>query len=389
MMLETNLIIHGEFWERLNELSDGAAALCYQCGSCTAACPWGLVRQETFSVRAIMRQAQLGLLTGEDALWLCTTCGQCQVDCPRGVDIPAVMRALRFLIWEQNRPPAGLPTLLWSLHWNNNPWEQPPSRRSQWAQSLALPDFDPGEHEILYYVGCTFAYESRAQKVARALAQVLRAAAVSFGTLGEHEPCCGEEALSVGHPLYFAEIAQKAAATLKSRGVTRLVTSDPHSFDAFQNHYPAEFRLTVQSSHYPQYLAELVETGRLSFGAPLEAKITFHDPCYLARHNAETEAPRRVLAAIPGVELVEMENSGAATLCCGGGGGRMWIDTAAGERFSDLRVRQALATGAQILATACPYCIACLEDSLKGQRIQNLVVLDMAEIAALALAAGG
>ncbi len=385
MSQPTPYLIDDTTWEKLLDLTDGAAAVCFQCGVCTASCPWGLVREETLSVRSYLRAAQLGLQrNGNDNLWLCTTCAQCEAYCPRGVNIADVFRGLRYLAWEEKHPHEGLPTLLWSVHWNNNPWEQPPSQRTAWAKNLDLPRFDPQQHEILYYVGCTAAYDSRAQKIAQALVKIFRAAGVRFGTLEDDEPCSGEEALSVGHKRYFQEIAQKAAASFEAAGVTCLVTSDPHSYDVFKNHYPN----TIRPMHYTQYLAQLIAEGRLKLSEgsqPQTAKISFHDPCYLARHNDEIEAPRSVLQTIPGVEIVEMENAGIDTLCCGGGGGRMWLETKPGERFSDLRVAEAQSTGAKIIATACPYCIACIEDSVKAQGIHDLAVLDVAEVVALVL----
>jgi Fe-S oxidoreductase len=300
------------------------------------------------------------------------------------VRITDVFRGLRAAAWERRAIPAGLPTLLWSVHWNGNPWSQPPSQRSAWAKGLDVPRFDPAQHEALLYVGCTSSYDRRAQQIARSLIRVLNAAGVRFGTLGDEEPCCGEAALSVGHRPYFEEIAQQTAAVFRVKGVQQVVTISPHCYDVFQNHYPrpdAGFR----PLHYTQYLASLIEEGRLAFDRALDARIAFHDPCYLARHNGEVEAPRRVLASIPEIETVEMASTGTDTLCCGGGGGRMWMETPSGERFSDLRVGEAVATGASVLATACPFCVACLEDSVKAQRIPGLVVRDIAEIAAMAL----
>jgi Fe-S oxidoreductase len=216
---------------------------------------------------------------------------------------------------------------------------------------------------------------------------VLRAAGIRFAVLGVEEPCCGEAALSVGHQPYFEEIAAHTAQVFQERGVKRLVAISPHCYDVFKNHYPS-YSVDFQPLHYTQLLDELVEAGRLKFKHPLEARLTFQDPCYLGRHNGEYRAPRRVLEAIPGVELVEMADSGEAALCCGGGGGRMWLETAPGERFSDLRVKGAVETGAGYLATACPFCIVCLEDSAKGMKLEKLQVLDIAEIAALALGVG-
>jgi Fe-S oxidoreductase len=379
------ITLDDRLWERLIQLTDGAAALCYQCGVCTANCPWGLVRQEHLSVRDMMRRAQLGLHDGREALWLCTTCGQCQAYCPRGVDISDVFRGLRAIAWEENVVESGLPTLLWSLYWNDNPWSQPPSQRTGWARDLHLPAFDPQAHEILLYIGCTSSYDKRASHVAQALVRLLRAAGVSFGYLGIDEPCCGEAALSVGHKSYFQEIAAQTARAFDERCVRELVCISPHCYDVFKNYYPSEPNGFIPR-HYTQYLAQLVDEGRLQFKGELSARLTFQDPCYLGRHNDEYLAPRHLMEALPGVELVEMSDHGVDGLCCGGGGGRMWLETAPGERFADLRVRQALEVRAQFLATACPFCLVCMEDSAKQVKSTDLHVMDIAEIAVLALA---
>ena len=394
--------IDDDLWERLVQMTGGAAALCYQCGACTASCPWGEVRGEPLSVREFMRRAQIGLGDGDSTLWLCTTCGLCEVYCPRGVNICDVFRSLRSIAWEERDVEPGLPSLLWSLHWNDNPWTQPPSQRSLWAKDLDIPHFDPDQHEILFYVGCTSSYDQRAQKIALALVKIFNAAGVRFGYLYDDEPCCGEAALSVGHRPYFEEIAAHTAQVFLERGVRHVVTISPHCYDVFVNHYPKHVERDGNSfMHYTQYLAQLLDDNLLELNhpaappinpgikseqQPLQA-ITFHDPCYLGRHNSEYEAPRRVLAALPGIELREMERSRLEGLCCGGGGGRMWLETPPGERFSDLRVEQASQSGAQVLATACPFCTVCLEDSLKGLGVNDLEVLEVAELIASALPA--
>lgn len=377
-------LIDDDLWERLIERTGGAAALCFQCGVCTATCPWGLVRREPLTVRSLIRQAQLGVQAGNGSLWLCTTCAQCEALCPRGVDIPQVMRALRSLAWERRETQAGLPSLLWSIFWNNNPWQQPPSQRAAWSQDLDIPEFDPKLHEILLYIGCTASYDQRAQKIAIALARVLNNAGVKFGILGEDEPCCGEAALSVGHLDYFEQVAGQTARIFKERGVNSVVTISPHCYDVFRNHYPG-ISPGFGALHYTQYLARLLEEGRLEFQRRLETKLTFQDPCYLGRINHEFSAPRQILRSMPGVQLVEMEHCEEDGLCCGGGGGRMWLETPRGERFSDLRLEQAQEIGANLLITACPFCITCLEDSLKSQPSIPMQVLDVAELAALML----
>lgn len=383
-MVSDALLLDDALWERLLELTDGAIALCYQCGTCTAACPWGLVRQHSLPVRTLIRRAQLGIDTLNEELWLCTSCAQCQAHCPRSVDIPGVFRALRLLAWEQRSIEKGLPTLLWSLYWNDNPWSQPPSQRSAWAGNLDIPQFDPDKHDILLYVGCTSSFDRRAQKIARSLVRLLRTTGVRFGYLGGDEPCCGEAALSLGHQPYFEEIAAKTAQFFVGRGVSHLVSVSPHCYDVFKNHYP-DFINNLQTSHYTQFLAELVEQDRLTFEQPFNHRVTFHDPCYLGRLNSEYSAPRRILSAIDGLEFVEMADSHQDSLCCGGGGGRMWLETPVGERFSDVRVQQAIHSGAGYLVTACPFCLVCLEDSAKVMGTADLQVADISELVEMAL----
>lgn len=378
------IIIDDDIWEQLIELTSGAAALCYQCGTCTATCPWGQFTNLHFSVRKFMREAQIGIFDGLEDLWLCTTCAQCQPLCPRGVNIVDVFRAIRTLAWGKGTVVEGLPSILWSLYWNNNPWSQPPSHRSAWAGDIALPEFNPEEHEILLYVGCTSSYDSRAQQIALALVDLLRSAGIHFGYLGDLEPCCGEAALSLGNRPYFEEIRSNTAAIFTQRGVSDIVVISPHCYDVFKNHYNSISK-TVRIQHYTQYITQLLEDGRLQFTQSINKHVTYQDPCYLGRHNADYASARTIIEHMPGVEYSEMSRSHADGLCCGGGGGRMWLETPAGERFADLRVRDALETKAQILATACPFCAVCLEDSAKNLGQTDLVIMDIAELALLGI----
>jgi Fe-S oxidoreductase len=338
------------------------------------------VREEALSVRTMMRQAQLGLFDGNEDLWLCTACSQCEAYCPRGVPIAEVFRGLRYLAWERRQLLEGLPAVLWSVYWNNNPWFQPPSQRTQWSKNGRLQTFDAEQHEYLLYIGCTSSYDRRAQNVARSVLSVLEAAGVSFGVLGDEEPCCGESVLSMGHTPYFDEVADKATAVFERHGVEKIIAISPHCYDVFINHYEG-LKGKTEVHHYTQILAELVAEGRLELEPAPGLTATFHDPCFLGRRNNEYQAPRQVLAAIPDIELVEMEHTGVDSLCCGGGGGRMWMETEAGERFSDLRVQEAVGVGASVVVTACPSCIACLEDSVKSEGLK-LEVMDVAELAA-------
>ncbi len=374
------ITLDDSLWERVMAATDGAVSPCFQCGVCTATCPWGLLQEEPVNVRALMRRAQLGIAQ-DGEMWWCTTCRACEELCPRGVPIADVMLALRRMAWQDRRVPEGLAPVMWALFTDGNPWRRPPSQRAAWSRGVEVKPFEATD-EALLYAGCTASYDNRSQKVARALTRLLQAAGVSFGTLGEAEPCCGDAAYALGQHDYLQQIIETNTNQFREAGVGAIVTVSPHCYDMFLNHYPAAdgFR----PLHYTQYLAELIAGGRLRFEHPYAAKVTFHDPCYLGRRNDVYDPPRQVLAAIPGLDIVEMPRSRDDALCCGGGGGRMWMDTKAGERFSDLRTREATDTGADVLVTACPHCIACLEDSLK-QSGSAMRVMDVAELAAAAL----
>jgi Fe-S oxidoreductase len=252
--------------------------------------------------------------------------------------------------------PRGLSRVLWDIQFDGNPWGSPPSHRSAWARGLDVPQFSATDHQVLYYVGCTVAYDRRAQRVARALVSLFRAAAVPFGILGDDEPCCGHAARDLGQLEYARHLAQQGAEIFRRAGVRTLVATSPHCYDMFSRHYPPVSD-SFRPLHYTSFLAQLVEEGRLCF-RPLPWRVTFHDPCYLGRRHGVVEEPRRILRAIPQLELKEMAHTGPKTLCCGGGGGRMWLETEAHARLSHLRVEEAAATGAQVLVTACPHCIA-------------------------------
>jgi Fe-S oxidoreductase len=380
------VVLDDGLWQRVTQITGGATAACFQCGVCTASCPWNLVRGQPVNIRELVRRTQLGVdgVDGAaDPLWLCTTCGQCTVLCPRGVDVPQVIRSLRGEAWRAAEEPELLSGVLWNVHQDGNPWGQPPSTRDAWAAGLGIEPFDAAVHDVLLYVGCSAAYDRRLQRVAHALVTVLRAAGVRFGTLGEEEPCCGEAVLSLGNDAYFAEVAERNAHQLEAAGVTTLVALSPHCVEAFTRHegVGADFR----PLHYTQYLAGLLAEGGLPpLAVAEEIVVTYHDPCLLGRGQAVYEQPRALLAAIEGVDLREMDNNREQALCCGGGGGRLWFDTTRDERFAPLRVTEARDTGAAVLATACPACLSCLADGVTTTGAP-LAVMDVVEVMARAV----
>jgi Fe-S oxidoreductase len=327
-----------------------------------------------------MRRAQLGIDGANSSIWLCTNCGQCVQTCPRDVPIPEVFRAWREWQWQQRETEGGLPAILWSIYWNGNPLSQPPSERMSWAEGRDVPLFEADEHEFLLFVGCTASYDPRAQKIAKAVVEILNAASCSYGVLGEQERCCGECVLRMGHRPYFEELALQNIHQFQKAGVMKIITISPHCYDAFRNHYPHGADLEV--IHYADFVRDALASGMIELEPVSTGKHSFHDPCLMSRANNVSGVPREVLASFEGIEYVELESSGDATLCCGGGGGRMFLETLPGERFSDLRIEQTSAEGIQRLLTTCPLCISCLEDSRAALGVEGLEILDLAEFVA-------
>ena len=216
--------------------------------------------------------------------------------------------------------------------------------------------------EVLYFVGCYYSYDPRLRKVAVAVADILNRAGVDFGILGNQESCCGESIRKTGDEEVFRALAKENIKTFIDKGVKKVLVASPHCYHTFKNEYP-EFMVNFEVVHLSQFLAELIDQGRLELTGEFRKKVTYHDPCYLGRHNGIYEQPRDVLKKLPGLELVEMPDSRENSLCCGGGGGRIWAETPKEERFSDLRVAQAKEVGAEVLATSCPYCISNFEES--------------------------
>ncbi|MGD2162855.1 MAG: (Fe-S)-binding protein [Anaerolineales bacterium] len=374
------LIIDESLQEAMQAVFGHSALACFQCGTCTATCPWAVISERPLSIRELMRRAQLGVDISDDSIWLCTDCGECVENCPRDVPIPEIIQAWRGWLWKNQEPEHGLNPILWSIYWNGNPLSQPPSERMNWADGMDVPIFDAEQHEYLLYVGCTASYDPRAQKTARALVRLLNEAGWAFGVLGEMERCCGECVLRLGHKPFFGEIAQANYEQFVSSGVQKIITISPHCYDVFKNHYPDAG--SIEAIHYADFLQQALKAGTLTIDRIPDGKMSFHDPCLLSRINPEFEIPREILAHFDGCVFEELDRSGADSLCCGGGGGRMFLETLPGERFSDLRIQSARERGVQKLVTTCPLCISCLEDSRAAMGEESLEVMDLAELIA-------
>ena len=378
-----------EIVDEIKAAGGEAYKYCYQCGKCDVVCPWNRVRD--FSIRKIVWQANLGLPDIElEDIWRCTTCGSCPSHCPRGVEQIEVGVAIRRLATGYGVFPGSVKpvrTVGGSLSTDGNPLSEPRAGRDAWAKGLSVKPFAEGM-EILYFVGCYYSYDPRLQKVAVATAKILQRAGVDFGILGSQESCCGESIRKTGQEEIFKTLARENIKAFVDRGVKRILVSSPHCYHTLKNEYP-ELMVSFEVVHISQYLAELIEAGRLEISGALEKKVTFHDPCYLGRHNGIYDPPREILNRLPGLELVEMPDSREGSLCCGGGGGRIWMETPKEDRFSDLRVAQAKAVGAEVLATACPYCISNFEESsLALGEEEALEVRDLTELVQEALEGG-
>jgi Fe-S oxidoreductase len=354
---------------------------CYQCGLCDTVCPWNRVR--SFSMRKLVREATFGLteIESED-IWRCTTCGKCPQRCPRDVRQADSGISLRRIATEYGVFPSSVEPMraaAASLMTEGNPLNGERSKRADWAEGLGVRPYEEGM-EILYLPCCYQAYDPRMKKVARATAGILNQAGVDYGILGVKENCCGESIRKAGDEGLFKMLAKTNIKTFVDHGVKKILVSSPHCYNAYKNEY-AEFRVNFEVVHISEFLTQLIDEGKLQLKREYVKKLTYHDPCYLGRHNGVYEQPRAALNAVPGAQLSEMPESRADSLCCGGGGGRIWMETPKGERFSDLRLEQAADAGAEVLVTSCPYCITNFEDSrLNLENGEAIEVKDITEI---------
>jgi Fe-S oxidoreductase len=374
------------FQEVIQEIKEAGGEifkLCFQCGKCDVVCPWNRVRN--FSIRKIIREAAFGLteIESED-IWRCTTCGNCPQYCPRGVKQIDLGVSLRRVASEYDVFPASVRSaaaVRAGLRVEGNPLEGKRAERGDWAKGLAVKRYEEGM-EALYFGCCYSSYDPRMKKVAKATAAILNKAGVNFGILGAKESCCGESVRKTGGEDVYKFLAKENIKTFIDNGVKKIVVSSPHCFHTFKNEYP-EFMVNFEVVHISQYLFDLIDGGRLEITGEYVKKVTYHDPCYLGRHNGVFDEPREVLKKASGLELIEMANSRKDSLCCGGGGGRIWMDTPKGERFSDLRLKQAREVEAEVLVTACPYCITMFEDSRLSLECEDVLeIKDITEIIA-------
>jgi len=364
----------------LQELGGDTCKVCYQCGTCTAVCPWNLVR--TFSNRRMMHKVQLGVIDfGDEDIWTCATCGACVARCPRGVENIDVIRALRKVITEVGaaKVPDSLRVSVKNIATVGNPQGEPEEKRGEWAEALGVKAFTP-ETGVLYFSCCVPAFDSKVRRIAQSTVEILKKTGIDFGVLGSKERCCGESVRKTGAETIFQSLAASNIKNFAESGVKKVVVSSPHCYHTFKNEYP-ELGAEFEVIHFVQLLARLIDEGKLKFSGEVKKKVIYHDPCYLGRHNEIYDEPRKVLQAIPGVELLEFPDSRQNSICCGGGGGRIWMDTPVGERFSEFKLEQAVDAGAEVLAVACPYCMLMFDDSLLTMGKEGVIeIKDISEL---------
>jgi Fe-S oxidoreductase len=333
----------------------------------------------------------IGGWISEETIWACTTCGFCTTACPVFI-IPAVDKIVemrRHLVLDRAEFPKEMQTAFRGMETNGNPWGIAAASRGDWVGDLpvvTMAEAEKGSVEYLFWVGCAGSYEDRAKRVSKALVEILREAGVSFAILGTEETCNGDSARRMGNEYLFQTLAQQNVETMNGYGVKKIVTNCPHCLNCLKNEY-SQFGGDYEVIHGTELVAELIAQGRVRMLEELPESITFHDPCYLGRYNKVYDAPRRILNAIPGVTLKEMEHSKEKGLCCGAGGGRMWMEEKLGERINQVRMKEIAAMGTDKVGVSCPFCMVMIGNA-KEELQQGPPAFDVLELARASMRGG-
>jgi Fe-S oxidoreductase len=318
----------------------------------------------------------------DEVVWDCVTCGACMQECPVNIEhVDHIVDMRRNLVMGESRFPAEAGTLLRNLENASNPWGQPQSERADWVKDLDVRVLEDGRApEYLYWVGCAGSFDERARKISRAVVQVLQEAGISFAILGSRELCNGDPARRIGNEYLYQELARRNIETLNSVDARKIVVNCPHCLNTLKNEYP-DFGGSYEVIHHTELFARLIAEGKVRPTSSVDEVLTYHDPCYLGRHNGVYDQPREVLRRIPGVRTTEMPRHRERSFCCGAGGSRMWLEEHLGKRINVERTEEAISTGAHTMGVACPFCLIMLDDGAKakGERIQ---VLDVAQVVA-------
>jgi Fe-S oxidoreductase len=391
---------------------------CTECGRCQSQCPaWNTgkplspkllimdLRDHLFEhgpqLEAARQQGEAAFATAiadlpplnpdvveDEVIWDCTTCGACVQACPVDIEhIDTIIDMRRNLVMSEARIPKEMQSALQSLETTGNPWGQPPQARVEWTRGtsrqepLEIPHISQApDAEVLFWVGCAGAYDDRNKKVVYDFARLMQMAGVKFATLGPDENCNGDPARRMGAEYVYQTLAEQAIEQLNEHQVKKIVTICPHCFNTMFNEYP-QFGGNFEVVHHTEYLAQLVKEGRLKPAAEVAERITYHDPCYLARHNDVWKGAREVIEAIPGTEYDELHRQKHETFCCGAGGARMWMEERMGKKVNTERTDEALASAANTLAVGCPFCNIMLSDGVNERHAsEQMAVRDIAQI---------
>jgi len=382
----------GFTWKDLLDLD-----ACTECGRCTSVCPANTVGKELSPRDFILDLRNFARGDGGSAfaapianavpaaaserLWQCTTCGACMEACPVFIEqATKIVDLRRYLVMEESDFPDTMQEAITSLESRGHPFRGTQSSRLDWAEGLNVKTAaSVRDAEVLLWVGCGGALIERNQKVVRATAQLLEKAGVKFAVLGREEKCTGDPARRIGNEFLFEMMAKDNVETLNGYGVKKIVTSCPHCFNTFRNEYP-QFGGDYEVYHHSEFLAELVNEGRIKTTIQSDKTVTYHDPCYLGRHNGVFDAPRR-LVQITSRSTVEMRQNREQGFCCGGGGGMSFVEEPKDKRVNQERARQALETGADVVAVGCPFCMTMMEDGVNAKRgDRDVKVMDVAEL---------
>lgn len=374
---------------------------CLRCGRCEEACPSnfsGMAYSPKDLIQALRTAMLDNLVAGngkpeveitasvlpENYAWQCTTCGACIEKCPAFINpVDEVVDLRRYQVLTTGQMPKSVGDTMRNMERQGNPWGIPPDSRMAWAEGLEVRELAPGEEtDVLYFTGCAAAFDERNKKVARAFAKLMKKAGVDFAVLGFDEMCCGETARRMGHEYLFQEFAKQNIETLGKVKFKRIVTACPHCFNTLKNEYP-QMGGNFEVLHYTELLAGLALTpSPLSDGEGqgVRGRVTYHDSCYLGRYNKVYAQPRQLLKGAQ-VDLVEMGRSRENSFCCGGGGGQMWLETDANTRINHRRLADALDAKAEVVATACPYCLLMFDDAIRSKGMgEQIKVMDIAEV---------
>jgi Fe-S oxidoreductase len=369
---------------------------CVECGRCQDACP-AYLSGSALNPKAVIVKLKRYMLDGDtrpihgeviqaDELWACTTCMACVEECPAHIDIvDTIIDLRRHLTLSEGTLPSTAPMTLQNIERAGNPWGLAPADRLAWAEGLDVPVLEAGKPvEYLYWVGCSASYDRRNQAIARSVVKILKKAGVSFGVMAE-ERCHGEVARRLGNEYLYQTIADENVGNIKQYAFDKVISHCPHCFNTIRNEYP-QFGGSFPVLHHSEVIRELLREGRIQPVKALDKTVAFHDSCYLGRYNGIFDAPRETAIYVPGLKLIEMPRNRERGLCCGGGGGHMWMETPAKKRVNVIRVEEALTVKPDIVASACPFCLAMMD---LGRKVvgaeETLQVKDIAELVAESL----